>query len=79
MLYFVRHGKTDYSGRNSGSYPDGEECLWKSAAHIRERVLKVLEKYTHYEKVVVACHGMMIQAVTGGEHPKNGEIVEFKL
>ena len=32
-----------------------------------------------YYKVIVACHGMMIQAVTGGKHPTNGEIVEFKL
>lgn len=64
----------------AGEYPGGEERPWESAADMRKRVLGVLRKYADYEKVVVACHGMMIQAVTGemGEpYPKCGGIVEF--
>lgn len=60
-----------------GQYPGGEEKAWESAEMIRERVLPVLRKYAHCEKVVVACHGMMMQAVTGCPHPENGGIVEF--
>ena len=44
-----------------------------------ELKIKVLEKYSHYNKVVIACHGMMIQATVGGHLPKNGEIVEYEL
>ena len=63
--------------KNRGEYPEGEEKAWESAEMIRERVLRVLNKYARYGKVVVACHGMMMQAVTGCPHPDNGEIVEF--
>ncbi len=62
-----------------GVYPAGEERAWEDAASIRARVLPVLRKYARYGKVIVACHGMMIRAVAGGEHPVNGGIVEFKL
>ena len=46
---------------------------------MRARVLPVLEKYKQYQKVIVACHGMMIQAVTEKHLPSNGEIVAFEL
>ncbi len=62
---------------NHGVYPSGTEKVWEDADTIRKRVFKVLEKYAHYNKVIIACHGMMIQATSGGYLPKNGEIVEF--
>lgn len=62
-----------------GVYPQGEDRIWESSETIRTRALTVLNKYRDYDKVIVACHGMLIQAVTGGKHPDNGEIVEFKL
>lgn len=64
---------------NQGKYPDGRERDWEDAQIIKERVQAVLKKYKHYEKVIVACHGTLIQAVTGKHHPQNGEIVEFEL
>ncbi len=64
---------------NGGGYPAGEEKDWEDAAAIRARVLPVLRRYAGYPKVIVACHGMMIRAVTGGKHPENGEIVEYDL
>lgn len=63
---------------NQGIYPPGEEKSWEDAATIRARVIKVLEKYKHYDKVVIAGHGLMIQATAGGELSRNGEIVEFE-
>lgn len=57
----------------------GEEKAWEDAASIRARVIRVLEKYRHYDKVVIAGHGLMIQATAGGDLPRNGEIVEFEL
>ena len=65
--------------RNHGRYPVGREMAWEDAASMKKRVLGVLEKYASYGKVAVACHGMMIQAVTGGRHPECGEIIEFDL
>lgn len=64
---------------NKGVYPAEGTRDWENAQHIRKRVLAVLQKYSGYEKVAVACHGMMIQAVTGGKLPENGEIQEFEL
>lgn len=64
---------------NQGEYPYGEEHMWDNTKPIRKRVLSVLEKYSHYKKVIVAFHRMMIQAVTKKCHPNNGEIIEFEL
>ena len=64
---------------NKGEYPQGTEKNWETAEMIRKRVFAVLEKYKHYKKVIVTAHGMLIQAVTGSHHPKNGEIIEFEL
>lgn len=61
----------------NGKYPTGEERVWEDAETIKKRVLSVLEKYANYNKVVISCHGMMIQATTGVDLPKNGQIVEF--
>lgn len=63
--------------RFHGVYPAGLERPWETAQHVRWRVLGVLKKYSRYHKVIVACHGLMIQAVTGKAIPENGEIVEF--
>ena len=63
---------------NHGHYPDGETRKWESADHIKDRVDKVLKKYTSYKKVIIACHGMTMQALTDIRHPDNGEIVEYK-
>jgi len=62
---------------NHGNYPGDEEQAWEDAKSIKERVLNVLQKYSGYNKVIVAGHGMMIQATTGNEHPECGGIAEF--
>ena len=42
-------------------------------------IYKGMRRYGAYKKVIVAGHGMMIQATTGKPHPQCGEIVEFDL
>ena len=64
---------------NQGEYQDGVDEVWESKQMMEERVLAVLKKYSQYKKVIVACHGMMIHAVTKKYHPHNGEIIEFEL
>ncbi|MDO4299313.1 MAG: histidine phosphatase family protein [Lachnospiraceae bacterium] len=63
----------------NGVYPQGEEKDWETSAMMRERALRVLEKYRNCGKVIVACHGMLIQAVTGGGYPACGQITEYRL
>lgn len=63
---------------NHGVYPTGGDFDWEDMLTIRKRVVPVLEKYKHYQKVVVACHGILVQSLCKGYHPKNGEIVEFE-
>lgn len=64
--------------KNNGVYPDDKDLDWEDVFTIRRRVLAVFDRYRHYPKVIVACHGMLIQSLCGGSHPKNGEIVEFE-
>ncbi len=63
---------------NNGVYPVGKELDWEDMVSIRKRVLPVLDQYKHYPKVIVACHGMLMQSLCSGYRPKNGEIVEFE-
>ena len=60
-----------------GNYAVRKERDWEDLAAMRKRMLRVLEKYRSYDKVAVACHGMIIQSVCHGYHPANGEIVEL--
>lgn len=64
---------------NNGKYPDCKDEPWETAEMIKNRVLKVLKKYSHYKKVIVAAHGMMIETVAGCHHPYHAEIIEFEL
>lgn len=48
-----------------GIHPAGSEKLWESRQQVRDRVWKVLERYSGYERVAVTGHAMMMQDVTG--------------
>lgn len=62
---------------NRGYHPEGVQCLWESAAQMKERVWNVLDKYKDYGAVIVVCHGTLMQYVLEIEHPQNGQIEEF--
>ena len=62
---------------NKGHHPAGQTCLWESAQQMKKRVMKVLDKYTKYNSVIVVCHGTLMKYVLGIEHPENGQIEEF--
>lgn len=65
----------------SGKYPTDDEKDWESRISLRRRGMAVLSKYRQYKKVIVVCHGMIIQSMgksVGNEgYLENGEIVEF--
>lgn len=63
-----------------GEYPDGVEKQWESRPMVKERVLKVLEKYLNYDTVVVCGHAIMMQSVTRINRPfEYGEIVKWEM
>lgn len=62
-----------------GTYPADFDMDWEDMCMMRQRILPVFEKYKHYQKIIVACHGMVIQSLCNGYHPRTGEIVEFEL
>lgn len=64
--------------KNRGVYTSDSQ-IWEDAQSIKKRVTCVLKKYNSYNKVIVACHGMMIQATVGCHHPRCGEIIPFDL
>ena len=65
--------------QNNGCYPSGEEKDWETFEMMKTRAVAVLEKYKDYGNVIVTCHGMLMEAITGLHHPKHGEIIEFEL
>lgn len=62
-----------------GEYPAGCDMEWENMASMRKRILPVLEKYKHHQKIIVACHGVFIQSLCNGYDAANGEIVAFEL
>ena len=64
---------------NNGIYPNGIEKEWETFEIMKNRAIRVLEKYKDYDKVIVACHGRIMQAITGLHHPTHGEVFEFFL
>lgn len=70
----LNYSEFDWYG---GDYPHRIEKDWETIPMLRRRVLAVLEKYTDLHKVIVVCHGMLIQSICNGYHPRNGEIIEL--
>lgn len=62
---------------NKGKYPEGGDKQWESADMIRERVIKVLDKYREYKKIIVVCHGILMEYFLNIPHPSNCEIVQY--
>ncbi len=44
-----------------GTHPKGKECCWESIEQLTKRIVRVLEKYLCYEKIVVVTHGGVIR------------------
>ncbi|MDT8718424.1 histidine phosphatase family protein [Clostridium sp. 19966] len=61
---------------HKGIYPNGEERKWEDLNSLRNRVKKAADKYAHYNKVIMVCHGMVINALASEEEIAPGEIIE---
>ena len=61
-----------------GIYPDGMEMKWEELSSLRERIRRVADKYTDYEKVIIVGHGMAFRVLKFIENIAPGEIVECR-
>ncbi len=52
---------------------------WEAREAVKERALRVLEKYRTYNKVIVVTHGMVIHCLTGRIGIPNCSVSEFEL
>ena len=50
--------------QHQGERPVDSIYHWESVSDVKKRVLSVLEKYTHYHKVIVVCHGIVMNSLT---------------
>lgn len=56
----------------------GDDVPWERLDEVRERVLRVLERYRDHRRVVVVTHAVVIQSVVGTRRPiEHAEIVEY--
>ncbi len=69
---------TEGFNKHRGVYPKGETPRWESLYSLKYRVRKVADKYAHYDKVILVCHGMVMRTLTYSEQIKPGEIIECK-
>lgn len=60
--------------------PGPEDMPWESLDQVRRRVMAVLQRYQHLEKLIVVSHAVVISALVGLERlVKHAEIVELDL
>ncbi|WP_151736059.1 histidine phosphatase family protein [Paenibacillus tengchongensis] len=68
---------TDYD-LNQGVYPPGETRLWESKEMMKQRLDKVIEKYSNYDYVIIAGHGMAFRTQFEIDEIPHAYIIEYK-
>jgi len=64
----------------AGEPGDDAETPWESLEDVRERVLKVLNRYRRFERLVVVTHGVVIGSLVGMRRlVDHAEIVPFEI
>ncbi len=49
---------------HKGERPVDSKLQWESISNVRKRVMDVLNNYLSYQKVIVVCHGIVMNSVT---------------
>jgi broad specificity phosphatase PhoE len=62
-----------------GEWPDGETRPWETLSSMRTRSFSVFRKYFNYKRVLVICHGELINAVTGKRPIEYAGLVPLEL
>ena len=61
----------------NGEYPLGEKFRWETLSHMRQRMKRVANRYSDYNKVIFVGHGMAFRCLTYIEEMRPAEIIEF--
>ena len=77
LPYEEAQRRFDQLRRYGGDYPPDTDGGYETAEMMKRRVFAVLDKYTDHKRVIVVCHGTLMQYVLGIPHPENGEVSEF--
>lgn len=48
---------------NKGTYPQGETRKWESIEMMENRLISVLNKYIHFNKIIIVTHGMLMHQI----------------
>ena len=64
---------------HGGDLPSDSPIRYETAAEMRTRFLKSLEKYRHYETVIIVCHGMLMRQFVTKEAIDYCELFEVEL
>lgn len=62
--------------RFNGEYPPGKRCRWETLSHMRQRMRRVADKYSDYNKVIFVGHGMAFRCLIYIEEMRPAEIIE---
>lgn len=64
---------------HGGDLPSDSPIRYETAAEMRTRFLKALEKYRQYDTVVIVCHGMLMRQFVAQEVIDYCELFEVEL
>lgn len=59
-----------------GEYPPDEKFRWETLKSMRQRIRRVADKYSDYDKVIFVGHGMVFRCLTYIEKMRPAEIIE---
>jgi broad specificity phosphatase PhoE len=63
--------------QHEGIYPTGETRRWESKAAVKERVDRVIKKYSGYSCVIMVGHGMAFRTQVAMEDIPHASILEY--
>jgi broad specificity phosphatase PhoE len=69
---------TDDFTRHDGEHPLGREVQWESRSQMRARANNVLRRYANFDRVLVICHAMLIESLTGIQNVNLVDLVPFE-
>jgi len=62
---------------HNGIPPENEVKVWETNDSMTKRMKSVLKKYSHYNRVIVVCHGMVIRTIKYKKDIAYAEIIEY--
>lgn len=62
---------------NNGIKPNDRLVLWESKDHLKNRVMRAIEKYKDYKCIIIVFHKIAIKSIIDIDDIKPAEIIEY--